>query len=418
MQASRILASWLATRGAMLLSARGLARRRERLWERLQPTLRRTPALAPQAGSRLEDMPVTEPADLRGDYGRWNSLGLPHEALHAAAEAAEAGGSGEVLPGIVAGYSTGGSGARGIFLASAAERSDYIGQSLARLVPLRALVRPCRIALFLRANSRLYSDVGSGRFSFAHFPLDQRLSDSVRALGDFRPTILVAPAHRLVEIASAIRSGTLSLGDLKQCFFGAEPMSEPERDWAAEALRLRPQPIYQATEGFLGAACRHGRLHLNEHSLAVELEPVAGTSGFRPIVTDLLRKSQPVVRVRLDDFLELEPRACPCGYAGRTILPVAGRVTDLWRYGNRVVRPRDVADRLDAMLGVPSAWQADASPARVVVKVDPASAAAFSPETASRLRERLGLTVAVEMRVEPVDLPWPKRRRVRWHEHD
>ena len=42
--------------------------------------------------------------------------------------------------------------------------------------------------------------------------------------------------------------------------WGAEPMGVLERDWIGAALGVHPDPIYQATEGFLGAACPEGVL--------------------------------------------------------------------------------------------------------------------------------------------------------------
>lgn len=409
MQANRVLASWLSTRSAMRFSADGLTRRRARLWQRLQPVLRRTPALAPHAGRPLSEVPIHEVADLRGDYGAWNSLGLSHEALHAAAVSAERGGSGEVL-GVVVGYSTGSSGQRGLFVADADERADYIGQSLARLLPLPAFLRPIRIALFLRANSRLYSDVGGRRVSFAYFPLDKAVDEEMAA---FRPTIVIAPSHKLLELAAAVRAGKIDLTGLERCFYGAEPMSGAERLWIGEAIGVRPDPIYQATEGFLGAACGHGRLHLNEHSLAIELEPIAGITAFLPIVTDLRRRSQPIVRVRTDDVIELDGAGCACGYAGRAILPVAGRVSDLWRLDQRVVTPREVTDCLDRALGVPTAWQADGSRAGITLTIHPDGAARAEAARTS-LARMLDVDVPVALRLAPPAAPDPKRRRVRW----
>ncbi len=414
MQAGAIFAAWLRTRLAMRASAEGLARRRERQWRALQPALRLTPALAAHAGGPLADFPIVEPAGIRADYGRWNSLGLSHEALHAAAADAEAGGSGEAAPGVVAGYSTGTTGARGLFVASELERADYIGQSLARMVPIRALLRPVRIALFLRSNSRLYSDVGGRRFAFAYFPLGGDLGAIGEALTAFSPTILIAPPHRLVEIAAAASKGTIRLADLEQVWFGAEPTSEPERGWVARALGVRPQPLYQATEGFLAAACPRGRLHLNEHSLAVELEPVAGTGGFRPIVTDLRRRSQPIVRVRLDDFVELDPGPCRCGFKGRAIRPPACRVSDLWRFGEDFVPPRLVVETLDDALGMGSAWRAEGSPAEVRLKVDPSCNPRRAERAARALQRIVPETVPVHLVFEPALPLWPKRRRMSW----
>ena len=420
--ARAIFAAWLSARMAMRHSTAGLARTRQTAWARMAPILAATPALSPWAGQPLDALPITDISDLRADYSRWNSLGLSHAALMAAAFGAEHGGSGEVLPGIVAGLSTGSSGTRGLFVASAAERADYIGQSLARLLPVRALLRSHRIALFLRANSRIYSDVGTARVSFRHFGLDKQPA----ALSDFNPTIIIAPAHKLLEIAQAHHGSTRPFPALRHLFSGSEPMSAAERRWIAGRLSVRPDPIYQATEGFLGGACRHGQLHLNDHAMAIELEPVPGTTGFRPIITDLHRHSQPIVRVRGDDYLELDPafdtdHPCPCGYAGRVIAPVGGRASALWRFAERTITPGAVADHLDGVLGVPTRWMAQGSAQSITLTIDPSTLPANrqSPQDcASAIVADPFFPVPPTIIFAPIPAPdavqSPKRNRVCW----
>jgi putative adenylate-forming enzyme len=413
-----IFATWLSARMAIRQSAAGLARRRDAAWARMAPTLAATPALSDWAGHPLAGLPITDIADLRADYGRWNSLGLTHDALMAAAHAAEAGGSGEVLPGIVAGFSTGSSGTRGLFVASATERADYIGQSLARLLRIRALLRPQRIALFLRANSRIYSDVGTAHMRFRHFALDE----DPASLTDFNPTIIIAPAHKLLEIAQIAQARAHPLPALRHLFSGSEPMSAAERAWIGERLSVRPDPIYQATEGFLAGACRFGQLHLNDHAMVIELEPVPGTAGFRPIITDLHRHSQPIIRVRGDDFLELDPafdaaHPCPCGYAGRVIAPVGGRVNALWRFAETTLAPGDVADHIDHIIGVPTRWTAFANAAAITITID-AMAQVDAHALATRFAAHPFFPVPVTLIRAPIAAPdaakSPKRTRIFW----
>jgi len=398
----------------MRLSADALAQVRERQWAALQPALRKTPALAAFAGGVLDDFPVVTPSDIRRDYEAWNSLGLDHDRLCRAADAAETGSSEGAIKGLGVGWSTGTGGRRGLFIANADERADYIGQILARLLPLRAMLRPQRIALHLRANSDLYSDVGGRFFAFSYFPLSRTTEETRAALALFAPTILIAPPHRLLALAEQ-RSGRAMPG-LRHVFFGSEPMSAAEIDWAGAAFGIRPRSIYQATEGFIGAACAEGALHLNEHSLEIELEPVGGTSGFRPIVTDLRRHSQPVVRVRLDDYLEPTGETCRCGYAARVVRPVAGRVGDIWRWGALAVPPGAVAACLDEILGVPAAWQAIGSAQGVELRFDPWIADDCTSRASTLLKDRLGIPVPVRASSEPPADPFPKRRRVVWHD--
>lgn len=380
---------------------------RQTKWQALQSALRATPGLAEHAGRPLAEFPITEPSAMRADYGRWNSIGLSHGECVALADAAE---RGEDSGAIAAGWSTGTSGgARGLFLTTARERADYIGQSLARLLPPGALLRRQRIGLHLRASNALYTDVRGRRIGFAHFPLDAPIAETAGALARYDPTILIAPPHRLIALAAQ----GARLPALTHLFYGSEPMSEAERHFAGERLGLIPQPIWQASEGFLGAACTEGRLHLNEHALAIALEPVAGTPGFRPIITDLHRRSQPVVRLRGDDFIELDPRGtCPCGFAGRTIRPIAGRVGDLWHFPGRTITPRDVTETVEAELGGRIRWQAVAGPRAAMLR----TAADCPPELSARAAARLaGLVPAPVQSIGDLpEWPGPKRRKVIW----
>ncbi|QDH34017.1 cell division protein FtsA [Porphyrobacter sp. YT40] len=408
-QSSRIIAAWLRTQIAMRRSSAVLARGRARAWAQLQPALTRCPALAEHAGRPFDTFPITDIADLRRDYGAWNSLGLTDSTLRAMADAAEAG-EDAGPDALSAGWSTGsGGGARGLFLASPEERAEYIGQSLARLLPASALLRRQRIALHLRAGNALYSDAGRGRIAFRHVPLSAALDETVAALEAFAPTILIAPPFRLLALAEA----GLHLPSLRHLFCGSEPISAAERDLIAARLGQAPRAIWQATEGFLGAECREGRLHLNDHVLAVELEPVPRTAGFRPIITDLMRRSQPIVRLRGDDYLELDPRPCPCGFAGRVIRPIEGHVTDLWPGALGTVTPPQIVAAVEAVLGADWRWQALGVPERAVLRVASDCPAALAERAAFALEAASARPVAIRR-----DLPeWagPKRRKVVWH---
>lgn len=409
MRGGQTLQSWWRTRRAMAMDTAALARHRAAQWEALQPALRNTPALARWAGVPLTQFPVAEPAEVRADYGRWNSIGIGDTALRAMADAAERGRAGD---GLAVGWSTGTSGAgRGLFMADAAERADYLGQSLARMLPLRALFARQRLALHLRADSALYSDVRRRRFTFAHFPLDRPIGQAVADMAVFDPTIIIATPLRLLELADHLPASP----GLRHLFYGADGMSLAERAHVAARLGLMPLPIYQATEGFIAAPCRHGRLHLNEHALEVELEPVSGTAACRPIITDLRRRSQPVVRLRMDDLVERDDSGpCPCGYAGRLILPPEGRHADIWRLGGRCITPAQVAAAMDDKLRGATRWQAIANPQGVVLRLDAACSPALAHAAAGHLRDRLDLPVDVRAVVDLGPWPGPKRRRVVW----
>ncbi len=413
MQTDRIavLRAWLAARrsGWSLRTRSDVERRQARLWRAMTPVIARTPAVSGLAGRPLAGFPILSPDALREGFDAWNTLGLTRPATEVAALAAETGGSGEVRPGIFAGLSTGSSGRRGLFVTSAAERGGWIGQILARLLPVDALFRPTRIALCLRADNQLYGDIGAaGPFRFLFVGLDIPAPERFERLRAFAPDVLIAPPQVLADLARR----TDRPWPLRRLFYGAEPMGEAERGWIAERLGVRPDPIYQATEGFLGAACRHGTLHLNEDVLIIEREPVPGTRRFLPIVTDLRRTTQPMIRVRLPDLLEPLAAPCPCGSPLTAVQPVEGRLEDLWRWPGAVICPREVETSVSAVLGPAQDWRALASPGGVTVEAEPERVAAAIVAV-----EALLATRGVARPVIAGGLPkrdGVKRRRVRW----
>ena len=226
----------------------------------------------------------------------------------------------------------------------------------------------------------------------------------------FAPHIFIAPSFVLAELARLATARTYHPPKFERLFYGAEPMGDAERDWIGRALGVRPDPIYQATEGFLGAACAQGALHLNEDSIVFEFERIGASSRYRPIITDLKRTSQPMVRVRLDDLIEFTE--CPCSSALRAVRPIEGRVTDIWRWGDALIFPREIEDAISAAVGPSIDWRATASPQGVQL--------ATSAEHAGRARDALALMLADASASAPITLvPFtpmsgPKRRRMRW----
>lgn len=406
-----VAAAWWRAKWARLTLAtrRDIERRQAQLWLDMAPVVAKTPAVAHLADRRLADFPVVTPSELRAGFERWNTLGVNREQAESAAADAESGGSGEVAPGVAAGFSTGSSGERGVFLSSAAERARYLGLTLARLLPATALLRPRKIALVLRADNRLYRDIErAGAFRFRFFALAMDSGERAEALAKFDPGVLIGPAHVLADLARRAEAGGFFLPWLDRLFWGAEPMGAAERDWIGEALGVRPDPIYQATEGFLGAPCSEGVLHLNEDALIVEREAVEGTGAFRPVVTDLHRTSQPMIRVRLDDLLEPIGGRCACGSPLQAVRPVEGRISDLWRWGDRLVRPAEVWSAVEAAVGPRADWVAEASPEGVVLRVEGDGEAARAA-----LQSLVGhRPVRLAAGTPPQD--GPKRRRVRW----
>lgn len=258
------------------------------------------------------------------------------------------------------GLSSGTSGQRGLFVASARERAQWAGTMLASLLPellpvsgarkiktgRRRKRRRERVALFLRSGNSLYAAVRNPLLSFTFFDLFEHFERQWPRLEALEPTVIVAPAQVLRALALACQNGRLRLPQARVVSV-AEVLGGEDRALLA-AVFGQPDEVYQATEGFLGVTCAYGNLHLNEAYMKIEPEWL-DAHRFVPIVTDFTRRSQPIVRYRLDDVLQSSGRSCPCGNPSRVIDAIEGRCNDMLllpgKRGDRVQLFADVVAR-------------------------------------------------------------------------
>ncbi|GAA2237260.1 adenylate synthase [Herbiconiux moechotypicola] len=291
--------------------------------------------------SRLEWFPVIDKSVLLAEFDGLNTRGLRLvDALAVALEAERSRDFTPVVDGdVVVGLSSGTSGTRGVFLVDPRERALWAGTVLGRLLGRPALRLaldrrrgPLRIAFFLRAGGGLYEAVGSNRVDFSWFDLTRPIEDHVTALRDAvaagrPPHLLVAPASVLDALA---RDAVADEFRPLQVISVAEVL-EPDMETRIVAAWGRPvRQVYQATEGLLALSCERGSLHLNEESVLVEREWLDDEhTRFRPVVTDFERRTQLVIRYRLDDVLRIEPAAegerCACGRVTAVIAAIDGR---------------------------------------------------------------------------------------------
>ncbi|MFT4089344.1 MAG: cell division protein FtsA [Asticcacaulis sp.] len=373
----------------------GLRRRQARLWGELRAQFSRAPALKAFVGAELGDIPVIDTACFRARFADYNTLGLSLEAAVEAAQRAEAGEADDLGNGVSAGFSTGtGGGLRGLFVTTRDERQAYGAMLAGRLFGPADWLHLGRIAVCLRAGNRLYNRRGVRFFGLAQ-------ADRDPAIAAFDPKVLIAPPQVLLELA---QSGH-NLPSLRRLFYGAETLNETERAFVTKALGGRPDPIYQATEGFVGAPCRFGTLHLNDDQMIIEREDIGG-GRFRPVITDLMRRSQLVVRLRLEDILR--PTVCACGSPRQAVMPVEGRTSDVWRWGDKVVWPAEVEALVAPLLPAAHRWVATGS----AQGIEFACAHENDAEVMKQALRRLGQPVR-RVAYDPAS-DFPKRRHVRW----
>jgi putative adenylate-forming enzyme len=157
-----------------------------------------------------------------------NTLGIKlAEAFKIADDAEQSRDFNKQLGHVAIGLSSGTSGSRGIFMVSPEERSGYVASVLAKAIPhwWKFWQEPERIALFLRANSSLYSDVQKRRMSFKFFDLFSSFEKLTKDLIEYKPTLLIAPASVLKTLAE--REGIAKIAShLNKIFSVAEVLED------------------------------------------------------------------------------------------------------------------------------------------------------------------------------------------------
>lgn len=334
MSRARVLWHYAAARRRRLRDRAALER-----WQqvRLERVLRRAPQryalYAGTAPRALADLPVLDKPDVLANFAALNERGVDLAECLAAARAAERGRDfGTSLRGLSVGLSSGTSGQQTAFLTSAAERDRWAGEVLARALP-RGLLGGARVTLVLRAGGPLYESVDGGRVSFRFVDLAAEPGRMLEEIRASRPTVLVAPPSVLVAVARA----DLGLRP-ERVLSVAEVLDPHDAAVVADGLGTRVDQVYQAAEGFLGISCHEvGALHLNEDLVVFEREELEepgahdGDGRFVPVVTDLFRTSQAVLRRRMGDVLVPDDAPCACGDPALVVRQIVGRADDvLW----------------------------------------------------------------------------------------
>lgn len=347
----RILREFAAVRwGRPLRTRAAVERRQARLLRRHLRFLRdRSPHFRRLLETHaFAELPLMDKSVMMGRFDEINTVGVQRDEALALAIANERSREFDAdLGENSVGLSSGTSGHRGLFIVSPRERDAWVGTVLARTLPRGRLTRH-RIALFLRADNSLYESVGSKAVSFSYFDVYADMDENIRRLEAYRPTILVAPPSVLRLIARAADAGRFRTVPQK-VYAVAEVLEIADEERIATSLRQpRIHQLYQCTEGFLAHTCEAGVIHLNEDSVLFEREQL-DDQRFTPIVTDLRRRAQPIVRYRLGDVLRARTGPCRCGSALAAIERIEGREGDTLVFrgldGRRVPVFADVMSR-------------------------------------------------------------------------
>ncbi|MEM9102634.1 MAG: F390 synthetase-related protein [Pseudomonadota bacterium] len=225
--------------------------------------------------------------------------------------------------GFSVGLSSGTSGNRGLFILSSKERALWAGYIIGKMLPLT--MKKQKVAFFLRANNHLYETSNGLFLTFKFYDLLQGIEKNIQSLNTFSPSILIAPASVLKKIAES-KAKIYP----KRIISVAEVLEVADKEVIENIFHVKVEQIYQCTEGFLAASCKQGGIHLNEDAYIIEKQWIDKSTGrFSPIITDLNRVTQPIVRYLLDDVLIVKNEPCACGSSMQRIEKIEGRCDDI-----------------------------------------------------------------------------------------
>jgi putative adenylate-forming enzyme len=308
-------------------SAAQIATKQKRAFVSLKKrVLPKAPFYIPFIDGDLEDFPIINKSVFMANFNRINTAGLDREAcMKVALQSERSRDFRPVCNGYSVGLSSGTSGKRGMFVTSPEEQAEWAGYIIGKMLPVR--FKQQRVALFLRSNNNLYESSRGALLRFLFFDLLEPIESQIEALERFNPDILIAPAKTLRVLAGR----SLNIAP-QRIISAAEVLEGSDKAYIEEKFDKKAGQLYQCTEGFLACTCTHGNIHMNEDIVIVEKEWVDQASGrFNPILTDLRRSTQPVLRYKLDDILIENTEPCPCGSSFMRIDAIEGRNDDvLW----------------------------------------------------------------------------------------
>lgn len=285
-----------------LKSPKRLAQYHQKKFNQLKKqVLSHSPFYQPYLSKSLSEFPIINKQILMTNFNQINTLGMDKEkAISIATKAEYTRNFSPTWRNITVGLSSGTSGNRGLFLVSKRESAYWVGSLMAKLFDF-PIKKQQRIALFLRSNSNLYSSLNrSKKIIFSYFDITQDFNYLISKLKEFDPTLLAAPPSVLMHLLQCLEQ---RLPSLDRIFSVAEVLDLEDRYKLEQGFQCPVAQIYQASEGFLAITHRHiNKLLFNEDNLIIEKEWI-DKDRYIPIITDLRRRSLPIIRYRLDDVI-------------------------------------------------------------------------------------------------------------------
>ncbi len=281
----------------------------------------------------FQSLPITSKRLMMQNLSDFNSVGLSkEEILDFCLRAENSRDFSHRLKGINVGMSSGTSGNKGVEMATRGEEKFLRAYFLARFDFPRA--EKINLAFILRVTSPAFNlNLLGHRLTY----IDQL--DSIRNICDklsrLQPNIISGPPSMLRLIGRQAESGHLNL-QLKRIVTYAEVLYPDVRAYLSRVFQCPVHEIYKCSEGALAITCSHQKLHVNEDLVYLELLRTDGTPTpdgepcHQLLITDLHKRSLPILRYALNDIITISESKCLCGSNFRVIESIQGRSDDMF----------------------------------------------------------------------------------------
>lgn len=236
------------------------------------------------------------------------------------------------------GMSSGTSGNKGLTVLSKKEMQSYGSLLFARSgIPGKYKKR---VLFALRVNNPSFMEVRKLGVRLLYVDYTASPEKIIELINKNKLNILAGPPSFLREIAKLAEKIVAKL-DLLISY--AEVLEDDVKSLLESCFNTEVIQIYQGSEGFIASTCECGKLHLNEDIIQFEFEKTADQFGKaqKVIITDLYRKTQPIIRYSINDLVELDDTQCECGSSFRVVKKIHGRADDLF-----ILRGKDNVQKL------------------------------------------------------------------------
>jgi phenylacetate-CoA ligase len=167
--------------------------------------------------------------------------------------------------------------------------------------------------------------------------LRSELTDDVRKLASFRPTVIYGFPSYLAALADAAAHAKIAIPKVPVIYTSSEVLTAAARAALERAYGGRVIDVYGSTEfKEIAVQCDRGRYHLNFESVYVESHQ-SSEAMPRLLVTSLVNRAMPLVRYELGDSGKIESGGCACGRSSDQLAELQGRLSEMLAFPDGTV---------------------------------------------------------------------------------